>query len=84
MWGNLGKRGYFCGMETIKKVYKTNINCGSCLSKVSPKMLALEGVLHWEVDLGHADRLMTVEASEEVLREVSGVVASAGFRAEEL
>ena len=73
---------YFCTMETIKKVYKTNINCNNCLSKVSPKMSELEGVVKWEVDLAHADRLMTVEASEEVLANVEATVAMAGFKAE--
>ena len=68
-------------METIKKVYKTNINCNNCLSKVSPKMSELEGVVKWEVDLAHADRLMTVEASEKVLANVEATVAKAGFKA---
>lgn len=69
-------------METIKKVYKTNINCNNCLSKVSPKMSELEGVVKWEVDFTHADRLMTVEASEEVLANVEATVAKAGFKAD--
>ena len=69
-------------METIKKVYKTNINCNNCLSKVSPKMSELEGLVKWEVDLTHADRLMRVEASEEVLAQVASTVAKAGFKAD--
>jgi hypothetical protein len=45
-------------------------------------MSELEGVVKWEVDLTHADRLMTVEASEDVLAQVESTVAKAGFKAE--
>ena len=45
-------------------------------------MSELEGVVKWEVDLTHVDRLMTVEASEAVLAQVASTVAKAGFKAD--
>ena len=71
-------------METQKRTFKTNINCNNCLSKVTPKMEELEGVLNWGVDFESPDRLMTVEADSETLKKVSETVLKAGFKAESI
>jgi len=71
-------------METQKRTFKTNINCNNCLSKVTPKMEELVGVLNWGVDFESPDRLMTVEADSETLDKVSETVLKAGFKAESI
>jgi len=71
-------------METQKRTFKTNINCNNCLSKVTPKMEELEGVLNWGVDFESPDRLMTVEADSETLEKVSETVLKVGFKAESI
>jgi hypothetical protein len=30
--------------------FKTNINCGGCVAKVTPKLNETEGICHWSVD----------------------------------
>ena len=71
-------------METQKRTFKTNINCNNCLSKVTPKMEELEGVLNWGVDFESPERLMTVEADSATLDKVSETVLKAGFKAESI
>ncbi len=71
-------------MESQEKVFKTNINCNNCLSKVGPKLDQLEGLVKWSVDLTHADRLLSATGSAEALEQLDKAVASAGFKAEVL
>ena len=63
--------------------FKTNINCGSCLAKVSPLLNAEGGIQNWEVDLESEDRILTVN-TEMQGEEVSKTVLKAGFVATEL
>ena len=69
-------------MKINTKIYKTNINCGNCLSKVQPKLDAVEGIDSWSVDLVSEERFLTVQGSEESLEKVVAAVGSAGFKAE--
>ena len=41
-------------MKTLK--FKTNINCGGCVSKVTPFLNNQEGVESWEVDTVNPDK----------------------------
>uniref|UniRef100_UPI00404806FA heavy-metal-associated domain-containing protein n=1 Tax=Roseivirga sp. TaxID=1964215 RepID=UPI00404806FA len=65
-----------------KAVYKTNINCGMCLSTVTPYLNQAQSVSHWAVDLSSKDRLLTVQGDNLNAEEVIGLVEKAGFKAE--
>lgn len=66
----------------MKYQFKTNINCGSCVAKVTPYLNANNEIKHWEVDTQNPGKVLTVETdnlSEEMIREV---VKNAGYKAE--
>ena len=67
-------------MNTLK--FKTNINCGGCLSKVTPLMNDEKKIDKWEVNLKSDDRILTVVASDLTEEEVKKTAQKAGFNAE--
>lgn len=64
--------------------FKTTINCGSCLAKVTPALNRLEGVNKWEVNLQDSRRVLTVEAEGANEEDVVDAVESVGFDAERM
>lgn len=68
--------------KTLK--FKTNINCGGCVAKVTPALNEVKGIRHWEVDTQNKDKLLTVHVEEISEEEVVAVVQEAGFRIEVL
>jgi copper chaperone CopZ len=68
--------------KTLK--FKTNINCGGCIAKVTPALNEAEGICHWEVDTTKADKLLTVHSEGISEEEVMATVRGAGFKIEPL
>jgi len=66
-------------MKTQK--FKTNINCGNCLAKVTPILNAESRIKSWDVDLKSEDRLLTVESEDMSAEDVFKTVIKAGFLA---
>ncbi|WP_075351111.1 heavy-metal-associated domain-containing protein [Algoriphagus marinus] len=64
-------------MKTQK--FKTNINCGNCLAKVTPILNAEPRVKSWEVDLKSEDRILTIESEDMSAEDVFKTVIKAGF-----
>lgn len=64
-------------MKTQK--FKTNINCGNCLAKVTPMLNAEPKIKSWNVDLENDDRILTVESEDITPEEVFKTVIKAGF-----
>ncbi len=64
-------------MKTQK--FKTNINCGNCLSKVTPILNAESRIKSWDVDLVSADRILTIESEDMTAEDVFKTVIKAGF-----
>ena len=58
--------------------FKTNINCGGCIAKVTPFMEKEEGIEKWEVDSDNPKKILTVttDLSQD---QVMNVVQEAGF-----
>ncbi|MBD3631008.1 Copper chaperone CopZ [Cyclobacterium lianum] len=67
-------------MNTLK--FKTNINCGGCLSKVTPFLNEEKNIKKWDVNLESDDRILTVETSDLTEEEIKKTVQKAGFKAE--
>lgn len=63
--------------------FKTNINCTSCLSKVTPVLDQENEITEWSVDLQHNDRILTVQTEGLTARQIEQVVQTTGFSAEE-
>jgi len=47
-------------METLK--FKTNIKCAGCVATVKPKLDAIVGIGHWEVETQDPDKILTITA----------------------
>jgi copper chaperone CopZ len=69
--------------STKKLVFKTNINCGGCISAVTPFLNNLEGVDHWEVDTDNKDKILTVQSTGISEQQVIETVQKAGFKIEQ-
>jgi copper chaperone len=62
--------------------FKTNINCGGCVAKVTPKLNEASGIQEWNVDTTNPNKTLTVKTDNLDAEEVKRIVASAGFKAE--
>lgn len=69
-------------MEDQKFQFKTNINCSSCVAKVTPFLDDAEGICHWEVDTTTKDKMLTVKPEGISQQEVIEAVLKAGFKIE--
>ena len=67
-------------MKDLK--FKTNINCGGCVSKVTPVLNAAEGVCEWTVDTANKDKVLIVKTDFLSASEVIATVEKAGFKAQ--
>ena len=64
----------------MKKLqFKTNIQCSTCLSKVSPKLNEQTGIHTWQVDLQDPNRTLTVETETLEPEDIRKAVLKAGF-----
>lgn len=68
----------------MKYTFKTTINCGGCVAKVTPHLDANQNIKNWEVDINNPDKPLTVEAENMNESEVAELIEKLGFRAEPL
>lgn len=68
---------------TILK-FKTNINCGGCVAKVTPFLNKQEGIASWKVDTENPDKILTVESTSTPATEVITTLEKIGFKAESI
>ena len=45
--------------------FKTTINCGSCIQKVTPVLNQIDTIDSWKVDTANPDKVLTVEAEDD-------------------
>ena len=69
-------------MKTLK--FKTNINCGGCIAKVTPSLNETIGESNWQVDTQNPNKVLTVSGTQVSKDEVIKAVKKAGFKAEEV
>ena len=69
-------------MKTLK--FKTNIECFNCEARVKPFLDKKEGIVSWEVDTDHADKILTVETESLEAKDVIKTIKRTGFVAEEI
>ncbi len=62
--------------------FKTNINCGGCVAKVSPFLNEVKDIRHWEVDTANKDKILTVQVEGITEENVMKKVQEAGFNIE--
>ena len=69
-------------METLQ--FKTNINCGGCIAKVTPFLNQLEDVEDWRVDTNNSDKILTVSGEDITSDLIESTVQKAGFTIEKV
>ena len=66
--------------KTLK--FKTNINCGGCVTKVTPFLNEAEGILDWDVDTSTKEKVLSVNPEGITEKEIIQKVQDAGFKIE--
>jgi len=64
-------------METLR--FKTSLKCGGCIKAITPGLESLNSIEKWSVDLENPDRVLKVEASEDISDQVIESVKKAGY-----
>ncbi|HEU4788484.1 MAG TPA: heavy-metal-associated domain-containing protein [Flavobacterium sp.] len=65
-------------------VFKTNINCGGCVAKITPFLDATDGIETWTVDTENRDKILSVACNGISKNEIIDTVQKAGFKIEAL
>lgn len=68
-------------MESLK--FKTNINCGGCIAKVTPSLNKIAGEGNWQVDTTDRNKILTVKPDLPVAKVIASV-KEAGFYIERI
>lgn len=62
--------------------FKTNLNCGACVSKVQADLDSSNGIATWTVDTTVPEKVLTVESTGISSDEVINIIKQKGFTAE--
>ncbi len=67
----------------MQATFKTTLNCGSCVSKVTPGLNRIQGLEDWSVDTSDPDKRLTASvAGPDVVAQIVAAVQEAGFEAD--
>lgn len=69
-------------MKTLR--FKTNINCGDCISKVTPFLDGNKYIESWNVDTSNPDKILTVSGDNITTDIVITTIDETGFSAVEI
>mgnify|MGYP001202678365 CR=1 FL=1 len=64
--------------------FKTNINCGGCIAKVTPFLDETAGTGKWSVDTANPDKVLTVENETLSVEDIQNGLDKLGYHAEAL
>jgi hypothetical protein len=65
-------------------VFKTNIQVREDIQKVGNILMKEKDILAWNVDTGDCDKVLRIEAKNDITRKVEFLVTNAGFHCSEL
>ena len=68
-------------MKTVH--FKTNINCGGCISAVTPFLNMLDNVISWKVDTDNPNKILEVELEDDNIKAVIDAIQKAGYSIEQ-
>jgi len=68
--------------KTLK--FKTNINCGGCVAKVTSFLNDAQGISNWGVDIVHKDKILSVDSEGITSEQVIAKIKEAGFKIESI
>ena len=64
-------------METLR--FKTSLKCGGCVKAITPGLESMKGINNWSVDLESTDKVLEIEATEDISDQVIDSVKKAGY-----
>ncbi|MEZ5104184.1 MAG: heavy-metal-associated domain-containing protein [Draconibacterium sp.] len=67
-------------MEQVK--IKTDLSCKHCVMKVEPLLKSDKGIVDYKIDLGHPDKLVTINSEDANIEEIIAGFKKAGYSAE--
>jgi copper chaperone len=62
--------------------FKTNINCGGCVAKVTPLLNNVVGEGKWAVDVTATEKILTVENDAVTADQVKAGLDTLGYKAD--
>ncbi len=69
-------------MKTYK--FKTNIKCSGCIEKVTPFLNGEKSINSWKVNTEIAEKILTVESTENDSEKIKIAIKKAGYTIEEI
>ena len=69
-------------MKTLQ--FRTNINCGGCIARVTPRLNETKGIVTWKVDTDNPDKILTVETETLSNEPIIEAVKKVGFQIQPL
>ncbi|MGC8750596.1 heavy-metal-associated domain-containing protein [Hydrotalea sp.] len=67
-------------MKSLK--FKTNIQCSSCIAKVTPTLNNEAKIDNWNVDTNNKHKILTIQTNVLDASQIIDLVKSAGYNAE--
>jgi copper chaperone len=64
-------------MEILK--FRTSLKCGGCVTAITPWLSSIKEIISWNIDLDSSDRILTIEATEDVSTQVIENIKKAGY-----
>ncbi|MGG5507234.1 MULTISPECIES: heavy-metal-associated domain-containing protein [unclassified Myroides] len=71
-------------MANNNSQFKTNLNCSSCVGKVTADLNEAIGEGQWTVDTTVSDKILTLKNDVLTAEEVVNIIKKKGFKAEAL
>jgi copper chaperone len=62
-------------------IFSTTLKCGGCVTAITPALENDPEIVHWEVDLTHAERRLTIETNYDPETIISKL-AEKGYKAQ--
>lgn len=69
-------------MKTL--TFKTNINCGGCVDKVTPILDNIKKIESWSVNTQDPNKILTIESDQLTTSELKNALEKVGFNAVEI
>lgn len=67
-------------MATLR--FRTNVNCGGCITTITPYLNQITGIIRWNVDTSNPLRILTAEVDGIEAQDIISALKKAGYRAE--
>lgn len=71
-------------MKNRELKFRTNLNCGGCVSKVKEDLDTTKGIDEWHVDIENPNKILTIKSSGITELQIVEIINNKGFIAESI